>query len=183
MSEVTVRKQRPKHLAIKLSRAKLESLVDDLVERTMEPCRKALKDAVARIVTDSRLPGEPKQAEGSAFIQLWDAFASSDERAAMAAAGRTRGSTLRRRLDGWSATALLRQVRIPAASLGDADLPVPMARIINLLEAASIAAGNPSFGLLMAQARGFSVLGPVALMLGCLALIAWQPWISMALVR
>lgn len=35
----------PKHLAIKLSRAKFESLVDDLVQRTIEPCRKALKDA------------------------------------------------------------------------------------------------------------------------------------------
>jgi len=35
----------PKHLNIKLSRAKLESLVDDLVERTVEPCRIALKDA------------------------------------------------------------------------------------------------------------------------------------------
>ncbi|MEK6734770.1 MAG: Hsp70 family protein, partial [Pseudomonadota bacterium] len=35
----------PKHLLIKLSRAKLESLVDDLIERTMEPCKKALKDA------------------------------------------------------------------------------------------------------------------------------------------
>jgi molecular chaperone DnaK len=35
----------PKHLNIKLSRSKLESLVDDLIERTVEPCRKALKDA------------------------------------------------------------------------------------------------------------------------------------------
>ena len=35
----------PKHLAIKLSRAKFESLVDDLIQRTVEPCRKALKDA------------------------------------------------------------------------------------------------------------------------------------------
>jgi molecular chaperone DnaK len=35
----------PKHLNIKLTRAKLESLVEDLVERTMEPCRLALKDA------------------------------------------------------------------------------------------------------------------------------------------
>ena len=35
----------PKHLVVKLSRAKLESLVDDLVTRTMEPCRAALKDA------------------------------------------------------------------------------------------------------------------------------------------
>jgi molecular chaperone DnaK len=35
----------PKHLTLKLSRAKFESLVDDLVQRTVEPCRKALKDA------------------------------------------------------------------------------------------------------------------------------------------
>ncbi|OCC04311.1 molecular chaperone DnaK [Labrys sp. WJW] len=35
----------PKHLALKLSRSKFESLVDDLVQRTVEPCRKALKDA------------------------------------------------------------------------------------------------------------------------------------------
>ena len=35
----------PKHLNIKLTRAKLESLVEDLIERTVEPCKKALKDA------------------------------------------------------------------------------------------------------------------------------------------
>ena len=35
----------PKHLNIKLTRAKFESLVEDLVQRTIEPCRKALKDA------------------------------------------------------------------------------------------------------------------------------------------
>ncbi|MBM3610481.1 MAG: molecular chaperone DnaK [Alphaproteobacteria bacterium] len=35
----------PKHLNVKLSRAKLESLVDDLIERTMKPCEAALKDA------------------------------------------------------------------------------------------------------------------------------------------
>ncbi|MBQ2811368.1 MAG: molecular chaperone DnaK [Alphaproteobacteria bacterium] len=35
----------PKHLNIKLTRAKLESLVDDLIDRTVEPCRKALSDA------------------------------------------------------------------------------------------------------------------------------------------
>ncbi|MBR1605384.1 MAG: molecular chaperone DnaK [Alphaproteobacteria bacterium] len=35
----------PKHLNIKLTRAKLESLVEDLIERTVEPCRKALADA------------------------------------------------------------------------------------------------------------------------------------------
>jgi molecular chaperone DnaK len=35
----------PKHLVLKLSRAKLENLVDDLVQRTLDPCRAALKDA------------------------------------------------------------------------------------------------------------------------------------------
>ncbi|PYD46804.1 molecular chaperone DnaK [Novacetimonas pomaceti] len=35
----------PKHLVLKLTRAKLESLVDDLIQRTLEPCRAALKDA------------------------------------------------------------------------------------------------------------------------------------------
>jgi molecular chaperone DnaK len=35
----------PKHLVLKLSRAKLESLVEDLIERTLGPCRAALKDA------------------------------------------------------------------------------------------------------------------------------------------
>lgn len=35
----------PKHLHIKVTRAKLEALVEDLIQRTIEPCRKALKDA------------------------------------------------------------------------------------------------------------------------------------------
>jgi len=35
----------PKHLLIKMTRAKLEALVDDLIQRTMEPCKAALKDA------------------------------------------------------------------------------------------------------------------------------------------
>lgn len=35
----------PKHLNVKLTRAKLESLVDDLVQRSIDPCKKALKDA------------------------------------------------------------------------------------------------------------------------------------------
>jgi molecular chaperone DnaK len=35
----------PKHMVIKLTRAKLEQLVDDLIQRTIEPCRKALADA------------------------------------------------------------------------------------------------------------------------------------------
>src|SRR5674476_422590 len=35
----------PKHLTMKLTRAKFEALVDDLIQRTIEPCRKAIKDA------------------------------------------------------------------------------------------------------------------------------------------
>ncbi|PVX85705.1 molecular chaperone DnaK [Paraburkholderia unamae] len=35
----------PKHLSLKLTRARLEALVEDLIERTMEPCRIAIKDA------------------------------------------------------------------------------------------------------------------------------------------
>jgi molecular chaperone DnaK len=39
----------PKHLNIKLTRAKLEALVDDLLERMMEPCRTAIKDAGVKV--------------------------------------------------------------------------------------------------------------------------------------
>ena len=42
---ITADQTGPKHLSIKLTRAKLESLVDDLIERTVEPCRIAIKDA------------------------------------------------------------------------------------------------------------------------------------------
>jgi molecular chaperone DnaK len=35
----------PKHLALKLSRSKYEAMVEDLIQRTVEPCKKALKDA------------------------------------------------------------------------------------------------------------------------------------------
>jgi molecular chaperone DnaK len=35
----------PKHMNVKLTRSKLESLVEDLIDRSMEPCKKALKDA------------------------------------------------------------------------------------------------------------------------------------------
>ncbi len=45
---VTADASGPKHLNIKLTRAKLESLVDDLVKRTIEPCRVALNDAGVR---------------------------------------------------------------------------------------------------------------------------------------
>jgi len=45
---ITADQSGPKHMNLKLSRAKLEQLVGDLVERTLEPCRKALADAGLR---------------------------------------------------------------------------------------------------------------------------------------
>lgn len=45
---ITADQNGPKHLLVKLSRAKLEQLVMDLVEKSMEPCRKALADADLR---------------------------------------------------------------------------------------------------------------------------------------
>ena len=39
----------PKHLALKMSRSKLESLVEELIERTIEPCRIAIKDAGVKV--------------------------------------------------------------------------------------------------------------------------------------
>ena len=42
---VTADASGPKHLNVKLTRAKLESLVEDLINKTITPCEKALKDA------------------------------------------------------------------------------------------------------------------------------------------
>ena len=46
---ITADKSGPKHLAIKITRAKFESLVEDLIEKTVEPCRIALKDAGLKV--------------------------------------------------------------------------------------------------------------------------------------
>src|SRR5437899_106444 len=42
---ITADQSGPKHLTMKLTRAKFEALVEDLIQKTIEPCRKALKDA------------------------------------------------------------------------------------------------------------------------------------------
>ena len=42
---ITADSSGPKHLTMKLTRAKFEALVDDLIQKTVEPCRQALKDA------------------------------------------------------------------------------------------------------------------------------------------
>ena len=46
---ITADQSGPKHLAIKITRAKFESLVDELIERTIEPCRIAIKDAGVKL--------------------------------------------------------------------------------------------------------------------------------------
>jgi molecular chaperone DnaK len=46
---ITADQSGPKHLNIKLTRAKLEALVEELIERTMEPCRTAIKDAGVKV--------------------------------------------------------------------------------------------------------------------------------------
>src|SRR6266404_5916964 len=46
---ITADKSGPKHLTMKITRAKFESLVEDLIERTVEPCRIALKDAGVKL--------------------------------------------------------------------------------------------------------------------------------------
>src|SRR5437879_160499 len=46
---ITADRSGPKHLAIKVTRAKFESLVEDLIEKTVEPCRIALKDAGLKV--------------------------------------------------------------------------------------------------------------------------------------
>jgi len=45
LAYITADASGPKHLSVKLTRAKLESLVEDLIERTIKPCAEALKDA------------------------------------------------------------------------------------------------------------------------------------------
>lgn len=66
---VTADASGPKHLQLKLSRAKLESLIADLIERTVEPCLKALKDAkidkskIAEVVLVGGMTRMPKVVE------------------------------------------------------------------------------------------------------------------------
>src|SRR3970282_931332 len=46
---ITADQSGPKHLAMKITRAKFESLVDELIQRTIEPCRVAIKDAGVKV--------------------------------------------------------------------------------------------------------------------------------------
>ena len=51
---ITADQSGPKHLTMKITRAKFESLVDDLIEKTIEPCRIAIKDAGVKVQRDRR---------------------------------------------------------------------------------------------------------------------------------
>lgn len=63
---------------------KMSKSYDNIIP-LFEGGEKALKDAVARIVTDSKLPGEPKEPEGVPLVTLFDAFAAAPERQAFRA--------------------------------------------------------------------------------------------------
>lgn len=63
---------------------KMSKSYDNVIPLFAPPAE--LRKLVFSIVTDSRLPGEPKQTEGSALFQLYQAFASVDETEAMRAA-------------------------------------------------------------------------------------------------
>jgi molecular chaperone DnaK len=66
---ITADKSGPKHLTMKLTRAKLESLVDDLIQKTIGPCQNALKDAglkaaeIQEVVLVGGMTRMPKVAE------------------------------------------------------------------------------------------------------------------------
>ena len=57
----------------------------DNVIPLFEGGEKALREAIARIVTDSKLPGEPKDPDHAHLVTIFDAFASAEERAAFRA--------------------------------------------------------------------------------------------------
>jgi tryptophanyl-tRNA synthetase len=57
----------------------------DNVIPLFEGGEKALREAIARIVTDSKLPGEPKDPDSAHLVTIFDAFASAEERAAFRA--------------------------------------------------------------------------------------------------
>ena len=61
----------PKHMNLKLTRSKLESLVDDLIKRTVGPCEKALHDAevkksdIGEVILVGGMTRMPKAFKGS----------------------------------------------------------------------------------------------------------------------
>jgi tryptophanyl-tRNA synthetase len=60
---------------------KMSKSYDNIIALFAPP--EQIRKQIAAIVTDSRAPGEPKQVEGSALFQIYQAFASEDETAAL----------------------------------------------------------------------------------------------------
>jgi molecular chaperone DnaK len=98
---ITTSNDGPKHLVLKLTRAKLEELVGDLVEKTLEPCKKALKDAdlevsglneVIMVGGQTRMPLVQKKVE-EFFKKKPNVSVNPDEVVAMGAA--VQGGVLR----------------------------------------------------------------------------------------
>ncbi|MBD3245174.1 MAG: molecular chaperone DnaK [Candidatus Moranbacteria bacterium] len=98
---ITTGSDGPKHLVLKLTRSKLEELVSDLVEKTMEPCKQALKDAklenndineVIMVGGQTRMPLVQKKVE-EFFNKKPNVSVNPDEVVAMGAA--VQGGVLR----------------------------------------------------------------------------------------
>jgi AraC-like DNA-binding protein len=69
------------------------------------------------------------------------------------------------RAAGLDASQLLREVRLPQRCLTDPELKIPLRAVRTLLETSAQRSGVAAFGLLMAETRRFSALGPVGLLL------------------
>ena len=91
---ITTDETGPKHMVLKLTRAKLEEIVGDLVEKTLEPCKKALKDAgleakdmneVVLVGGQTRMPMVQKKVE-EFFGKKPNATVNPDEVVAIGAA-------------------------------------------------------------------------------------------------
>ncbi|VDQ15030.1 unnamed protein product [Trichobilharzia regenti] len=82
----------PKHMHLKLTRAKLEHLVEPLIKRTIEPCNKALKDAdvkaseIGDIILVGGMTRMPKETVEKIFGKLPSKSVNPDEAVAMGAA-------------------------------------------------------------------------------------------------
>lgn len=91
---ITADKAGPKHMNIRMTRSKLESLVEDLIERTLEPCKKALQDAklsnqdindVILVGGQTRMP-KVQESVGNFFAQEPRKDVNPDEAVAVGAA-------------------------------------------------------------------------------------------------
>ena len=84
MPFLTADKTGPKHLNVKMNRAKLESLVEKLIERTLAPCKTALKDSginaneINEVILVGGMTRMPKVVENSQEL-LWQGTTQGSE--------------------------------------------------------------------------------------------------------